>query len=325
MQGSLGNCGDVRKRLSRLHIPATLSYQGETAATRLCAGDVRASTGALSAFSLYSILLPSPMHLPLLERLSTSSKGPLPASEKTAPQFQEIESGQRARDDLVERQKAIIDAQTAEILNLRSSKEKYVRWYRTTKDRISELEKEIEAVSRTHEETLEKQNRLIHEMGDRLRRTRGLSTTELTEDTRGESSLSPPDRVSEVEALAIVHDLNENVFQVAANLTEEWEELSSSPSDRFAITGDYVDALSNLYAPALVQQVLDRNPAAVTFLVQSSLCGLVAQITSNWRRNQEVKLLRSVCHLLSLSGKHCELYTASGMRLTRTRGSRHLS
>ena len=100
----------------------------------------------------------------------------------------------------MERQKALIDAQAAEILMLRGSKERYARGYRTAKDRIAELEEGIEEISRTHEESLEKQNKLIRAMGDQLRRTRRLSAAESTEYARAKSTLSLPNHISEAEA-----------------------------------------------------------------------------------------------------------------------------
>jgi hypothetical protein len=251
------------------------------------------------------------------------SKEPPPVSgEKTALQSQEIESSQRAIEDMVERQEAIIKAQAAEILLL---KERYVGGYRMAKERIVELEVEIEGISKTNKETLEKQNQRIREMEDQLRRTKKLSTANSTKNTREKSLSSPPNHISDTELLVIVRDLNENVFQVAANLAEEWEKLSSeSRTDRPAIAEENVNTFSRSYVPTLVQQVLDRNPLAVTLLVQSCLCELVAQITSSWRHNRELRILRSVFRYLSASGKH-GLHMTDGIQLMGTRGTRNLS
>ena len=40
--------------------------------------------------------------------------------------------------------------------------------------------------------------------------------------------LSTADRLSEVEALGIIRDLNENIFQLAVGLTDVWGKLESS-------------------------------------------------------------------------------------------------
>jgi hypothetical protein len=231
-----------------------------------------------------------------------SKKSPPVSGEKTALQSQEIESGQRATEDLVESQEAMINAQAAEILRL---KERYVGGYRMAKERIVELEVEIEGISRTHEGALEKQNQRIREMEDQLRQSKELSTADSKENTGTKSLSSPPNRISDTELLEIVRELNENVFRVAATLAEESEKFSSkSRTDRFTIAGENIDTFSRLYIPTLVRQVLDRNPVAVTLLVQSCLCELVAQITSGWRHSQELKILRSVFRHLSSSGKH---------------------
>jgi hypothetical protein len=227
------------------------------------------------------------------------SKEPLAVlGERTALQSQEIESGQKVTEDSVERQKAIIDAQAAEILRLEEK-------YRTAKERIMELEVEAEKNSRTHEETLEKQYQRIRAMEGKLRQTKKSSTVDSKEDTGVKPLSSPSNYISDTELLAIVRDLNENMFQVAAILTGEWEKLSlESRTERPTIAGENVNTFSRSYVPTLVRQVLDRNPVAVTVLVQSCLCELVAQITSSWRHNQELKILRSVFRHLSASGEH---------------------
>lgn len=223
----------------------------------------------------------------------------------------------------MERQKAIIDAQTAEISRLRVSKERYEEAYEAAKERIAGLEGQIEELTTTHKVALEQQNRRIEAVEDQLRRTKESPATKPTEHTRSKSLLSSPNRVSEAEVLGVVHDLNEHVFQVAAGLTEEWEEFSSSRTDRFTVTKEDVDVLSWSYGPSLVNYLLDRNPAAVTFVVQSCLCELATQITSTWRHNQELKALRSAHKLLSPSGEH-GLHMASKIQLTRIRGTRNL-
>jgi len=109
------------------------------------------------------------------------------------------------------------------------------------------------------------------------------------------------ERVSETEVLGIVRDLNENIFQVAANLTEEWEKLESSQASRFTITERDIEDFSRFYGPALIQPALDRDPAAVTFLVQSCLCYLAMEFTSRWRHDKKLAILGSVYETLSTS------------------------
>jgi len=116
-----------------------------------------------------------------------------------------------------------------------------------------------------------------------------------------QSFLSTTGRLSETEVVEIARDLNENIFQVAANLTEEWERLGSSQHGGFTITQDDIATLSRHYGPALIQPALERDPTAVTFLVQSCLCNLVTGITSRWRRGQELAVLGSIYQNLSAS------------------------
>ena len=273
-------------------------------------GDTRALIVISVCLIRSSLSIPSPlpqpfidrdMRLPPLDKPSIWSQESVPVSEEgTRLQSQEIRDVGRATEGLVERQKATIDAQAAEILSLKASNERYAMGYRATKEKIAELYNEIEKLSRNHRGVLEKQNKRIRAMEDRLNRREGLPATKPTERPFSSSS----DRISETEVLGTVRDLNEHTFQVAAHLAEELEEFSSSRTDGFTIAKEDIEALSRSYGATLVQQTLERNAAAVTFLVQSCLCELAAQITSSWRHNQELKMLRSVYRPLSPSGEH---------------------
>jgi len=105
--------------------------------------------------------------------------------------------------------------------------------------------------------------------------------------------------------LGIVRDLNENIFQAAATLTEEWEKLVSMQSTRVVMTEETLNAFSQFYGRTLTHRAFNLDPAAVNYLVQSCLCYLAAQITSGWRRGHddggELGILRSVYEHLSTS------------------------
>ena len=265
----------------------------------------------------------SDMHLPLGES-SIRSQEPLPGSkEGRAIGSEEVKGLRETTEDLVERQRAKLDAQRDEIIRLRSWKERYAKKYREAKERIAELEHHIGEVSEAHQETLEKQDQRVQSMADRLAQTEQLLATRSAELAGAQYFLSTTDRLSEADVLGIVRELNENVFQVAANLTEEWEKLGSSRSSKFTITQDDIDAFSGFYGPALIGLVLDRNPAGVTFLLQSCLCSIVAQIASRWRHDQEVSMLESVYQRLSASGEHTP-HVVSEMQLTYLRGASDL-
>ena len=62
-------------------------------------------------------------------------------------------------------------------------------------------------------------------MEQRLEEIDELSATRSAELSRAQTFLSTTDRLSEVEVLGIVQDLNENIYQVAVNWTDEWEKL----------------------------------------------------------------------------------------------------
>jgi len=265
----------------------------------------------------------SDMRLPF-DELSIRSQQPLPDSKEGVVGSEEVKEGLcGTTESSVEREEAEINAQRYEIFRLRSRGEKYAKKYRETKERIAELEHHIGEVSEAHQETLEKQDPRIQAMAEQLKRTEQLLATRSAELAGAQYFLSTTDRLSEADVLSVVHDLNENVFQVAANLTEEWEKLGSSRSSEFTITQDGIDALSRFYGPALIRSAFDRSPAGITFLVQSCLCNVVAQITSRWRHDQELAMLGSVYQRLSASGEHIS-YAVSEMRLTYPRGTSNL-
>ena len=212
----------------------------------------------------------------------------------------------RGREEQVERQRVKVDALAFEIAMLRGSIERRVQKYKAAKERIAGLEHEVGKASRDHRETLQERDQRIRAMEDKLARTQELLSARTNELSGAQSILSTTDRISEAEVLGIVRNLNENIFQVAATLTEEWEKLASSQSHRFTIPKKSVDSFSQFYGPALLHRTFHQDPVAMTFLVQSCLCYLVSQITLSWRRQpheEESKLLGSVYKRLLASGK----------------------
>jgi len=170
-----------------------------------------------------------------------------------------------------------------------------------------------------HREALKGRDRHIRAMTDKLTQTEELLAMRSEKFSVPQPSLSTTDRRSETEVLGIVRDLNENIFQVAANLTEEWEKLGDSGS---TVTKDKTDVLSQHYGPTLIQLALGRDPTGVTFLVQSCLCNIVTEITSRWRYGK-LAVLGSVYKRLSASGK-CTSHTINEIQLTHPRGTSNL-
>ena len=247
------------------------------------------------------------MHEIPIENLKIQSQEHLPISEQgRATGLEEVKGQLEAAKDTVGRQEAIIDSQLADILRLRDSRDEYLEWYQSAREQVEQLKRENEKLCEAHEEALRKRDQRIRAVEDELALTKELLAARSTELSGAQSFLSTTDRLSETEVLGIVRDLNENIFQVAANLTEEWERLESSRSAEFDPTKEDVDGFSAFYGTALTHQVLEREPTAVTFLVQSCLCHFTTEITTSWRHRHdtEYKILGSVYHRLSASGEH---------------------
>ncbi|KAF9783734.1 hypothetical protein BJ322DRAFT_1109583 [Thelephora terrestris] len=167
----------------------------------------------------------------------------------------------------------------------------------TKEDQIMKLEQDIAKMRGEHQKALEEQTRQTRAAEERLKQTKDLLAIKSAELSGARPFLSATDRLSEVEVLNIVRDLNENIYQVAVNLTDEWEKLRSSQGTNQMD----VDPHSRLRSPSLVQRVISRDPAGLTFLLQSCLCSQAVEISSSWGHNRELAVLESIYKRLSAS------------------------
>ena len=155
------------------------------------------------------------------------------------------------------------------------------------------------------QDALEAQDRQVRDMQERLKRTEELLEARTAELSEAQTFLSMADRLSEMEVLGIVRDLNENIFQLAVGLTEERDKLeplqANGPIE--------VDLTSQPRDPVLIQLARKRDLTGLTYLLQSSLCCQAVNMTSSWVRNQESGGLGSVYRRLSASGRHCIINT----------------
>jgi hypothetical protein len=110
------------------------------------------------------------------------------------------------------------DAETLE------RREKMLKWEcKRRVDEIAWLEHEIGKMRGSYQGVVTGHTQRIRGMEEQLKETEDLLATMSAELSGAQTFLSTADRPSEVEVLSIVRDLNENIFQVAVNITEEWE------------------------------------------------------------------------------------------------------
>ena len=166
--------------------------------------------------------------------------------------------------------------------------------------KIRDLECTIEEMCNSHQRVVEGQAQYIRTVEQRLKQTEELLAARSAELTGTQTFLSTTDRLSEVEVLSIVRDLNENIYQVAVRLTEEWEKLESPPAANLMD----VDPTSQPHVPVLVQLVRNRDSSGLTFLLQSYLCSQVTSMSSGWSHHPELAILGSIYEQLSASGEH---------------------
>jgi hypothetical protein len=194
--------------------------------------------------------------------------------------------------------KRLVDRQAAEVGKLKREEEMLREKCKRRDEWIVGLEQEMWKVRDSYQGVVEEHLRRIRGLEEQLKETEEQLATRptLPEPSGTQTFPSMTDRLSGVEVLSIVRDLNENIFQVAVNLTEEWERL-----DPAQVT-DRADAGSRV--PVLVRLTRDRDPTGLTFLLQSCLCSRAVDITSSWGRYKELAVLVSVYQRLSTSGEH---------------------
>ena len=194
----------------------------------------------------------------------------------------------------------LVDKQGVDIRALSEEREKLIDMCKRRDDQIINLKHEIAGVHGSYQEVVEAQTQQILAMQARLKQTEELLETRSAELSGAHAFLSTADRLSEMEVLSIVRDLNENIYQVAVGLVEEWEKLDPSQ----ATTRMDVDPTSRPDVPTLVRLARGRDPTGLTFLLQTWLCFLIVDMTSSWGRHQELTRLGSIYKRLSASGEH---------------------
>ena len=209
-----------------------------------------------------------------------------------------------------------LEKQRADLARLRREEEKLTKDCERKGNRIATLEHEIGQMRHSYQEDAQRRTQQIRAVEERLKLTEELLATRSAELSGAHAFLSTTDRLSEVEVLSIVRDLNENIYQVAVHLTEEWEKLESSQ----ATNQMDVDPTSQPRVPILVQLVRNRDPTGLTFLLQSYLCSQAVEMTSSWGRQQELAILESIYQRLSASGEHLESGSVICMINTPQRG-----
>ena len=213
-----------------------------------------------------------------------------------ATRFEEVTRLRREVEDLSVR----IERQDAEMAKLRREEDILKGKCKRREDRITRKGQEIERMRRAYQEEGQRRFQHVRAVEEELKQTKELLATRSAELSETQTFLSTTDRVSEVEVLGIVRSLNENIYQVAVHLTEEWEKLEPPPGT----SRMYVDPTSRPRVSTLVQLVRNRDPMGLTFLLQSSLCSEAVDMTSSWGNHQESDTFNSVYQRLSASGEY---------------------
>ena len=183
---------------------------------------------------------------------------------------------------------------------LSEGREKLIGMCKRRDDQIVNLKHEIAGVHGSYQGVVEAQIQQIRAMQGQLKQTEELLETRSTELSGAHAFLSTADRLSEMEVLNTVRDLNESIYQVAVGLVEEWEKLDPPQ----ATSRTDVDPTSRPDVPILVRLARNQNAMGLTFLLQTCLCFLAVEMTSSWDRHQELAVLGSVYKRLSALGEN---------------------
>ena len=254
---------------------------------------------------------PSPPRESKVESSAALQDASMPGTPKE-PERKEERRRETARAEEVERLrrevgelKGLTGKRNADIVRLRGAGEKLMRKCKRRGDWIAELEHGIAKLHTSQQEAVEAQARQTRAVQERLKKTEELLEARSAELSGVQTFLSTTDRLSEMEVLSIVRDLNENIYQVAVGLTEGWEKLGPSQA-----TGRIeVDHTSQPCDLVLVQLARKRDPTGLTFLLQSHLCYLTVSMTSSWVHDRELGVLQYIHQRLSASGEHHIIYT----------------
>ena len=229
----------------------------------------------------------------------TPTSRPLEKSEKkTERNGDGVRSEEAKRSRREEDPKRPLDGQAADAGKLKREEEMLKGKCKQKDDRIAELEREIEKMRGSHQKAVEEHTQQIRTMEEKMKGDEELLKTRSAELSGAQTFLSTTDRLSEVEVLNIVRDLNENIYQVAVNLTEEWEKLNPPKA-----TGR-VDPGPRAPVSVLARLARNRDPTALTFLLQSRLCSRAVDMTLSWFRRKELAILVSIYRNLSTSSEH---------------------
>ena len=128
--------------------------------------------------------------------------------------------------------RGLVDRQRAKVAVLRGEKEKLIRMCKRRDDQIVNLKHEIAEVHGSYQGVVEAQIQQTRAMQARLKQTEELLETRSAELFRVHAFLFTADRLSEMEVLNTVHNLNASIHQIAVGLAEEWEKLDPSRATR---------------------------------------------------------------------------------------------
>jgi N-acyl-L-homoserine lactone synthetase len=216
------------------------------------------------------------------------------------PEKGEERRGNTAMIKEMERLRREIFKYRGDILRLERGEERL--WVKCGRrdNRIEELEQKIAGMRSSWAEIMEAEAGKARTVQKRLKQTEELLETRTAELSGAQAFLSTADRLSEMEVLSIVRDLNENIYQVAVSLTEEWEKLE--PPQATARMNP--DPTPQPRVHVLVQLARNRDLTGLTYLLQLHLCYQAMNMTSSWARNPDLGTLKQVYQSLSASGEH---------------------
>ena len=216
---------------------------------------------------------------------------------------------EKMRNSWQESQKAHDSWQETEMSKLRDVEEMLKGEVERREDQIAKLDHDLEKTRNGWQEANKVHTRQAQGMQERLKRTEELLATRSAELCEAQEFLPTVDRLSETEVLDIVHELNENIYQMAACLTEEWMKMESSrPPDKMKL-----DLTSQQRRPVLVQLTCNRDLAGLTFLIQLYLCYSATTITSSWVGDKDLVLIKDLYQRLSASGEYHRCQVVGGL------------
>lgn len=176
---------------------------------------------------------------------------------------------------------------------------------RSSLDHTEKWRKAHEAVTEEHRRTLAEKQREVTGLLKESRQKTELLDARSLELTAAQAFLSKADTISEADVLEIVNDLNAQILQIAASLTDDWEGHCCH-----AIRPEIVHQVESMYGTIFALELGRRNPEMLQMAFQFAALQVFQRISAIWDFQATDTTLQfdNIYATIYASGKQVEIH-----------------